>query len=142
MRAHSVLPLVVLAAGALIVAVSIGNQAANVGPVTTDELIKFYEACIDRTILICQSKISRYSSSKSKEIQKAVKMFSDKKGFLMNNKQALINKMLANNIEKKHYKVNYFLDRAFFQDVRQTGYPNSILKAASNNLAQNRNSGP
>ena len=36
----------------------------------------------------------------------------------MNNKQALINQLLANNIEKKTIQINYFPDRTFFQDVR------------------------
>ena len=130
MKASIFLPLVVLVVVGLIVAVFIGNQAANIEPLTTDELIKFYENCIDRTILICQSKIRRHSSSRSKEIRQAVKIFSNKAVFLTNNKQALINEMLANNIETKHYKVNYFLDRAFFQDIRSNRLSGGTLKAA------------
>ena len=72
---------------------------------------KFYEDCINKYISRCHTKASLFKNLKFKNIQKIVSLALQKAAFLSENKDRLINEMIAENIEKKHFKVQLYLDK-------------------------------
>jgi hypothetical protein len=83
----------------------------------TTKLYTFYGAFIDKCILKCESKGSM-RNSKLKHIQQAAAKHCLKAGFLKRHKAQLIEELIANNIGTKHYKINYYLNNRFFNELK------------------------
>ena len=86
---------------------------------TPDEAIQFYRTSIESTILKCEKK-AELRTSRSKNIRQASETFCLKARFLKENKPELIRGMVEKNLALKEYKVNYYLDRQFFKDLKKT----------------------
>ena len=77
------------------------------------ELVKFYNSCIVKEIVKCESKLVLLSASKSKNLQDYAKMKAQKAEFLNAEKKMLVDEMIEMQIEPKHYKVELFLNSRY-----------------------------
>ena len=77
------------------------------------ELAKFFNSCIVKEILKCESKMALLSASKSKNLQDYAKMKAKKAEFLNAEKKMLVDEMIEMQIEPKHYKVELFLNSRY-----------------------------
>ena len=82
------------------------------------ELAKFFNSCIVKEIVKCESKLVLLSASKSKNLQDYAKMKAQKAEFLNAEKKMLVDEMIEMQIEPKHYKVELFLNSQFQQRDR------------------------
>lgn len=82
------------------------------------ELAKYYNSCIVKEIVKCESKLVLLSASKSKNLQDYAKMKAQKAEFLNAEKKMLVKEMIEMQIEPKHYKVELFLNSQFQQRDR------------------------
>jgi len=78
-----------------------------------EQTSKFYEDCINKYISRCHTKAALFKNIKFKNIQKIVSLAMQKAAFLSENKDRLINEMIAENIGKKHYKIQLYLNKRF-----------------------------
>jgi len=76
-------------------------------------LESYYKDCITKKIAKCE-RIAIMINSKSECIQRCAKNNSLKAKFFKNNKDKLVHAMVAQNVEMKPFKVDYFLIKAFF----------------------------
>ena len=74
---------------------------------------KFYEDCITKYISRYHTKAALFKNLKFKNIQKIVSLALQKAAFLSENKDRLINEMIAENIGKKYYKIELYLNKRF-----------------------------
>jgi hypothetical protein len=79
-----------------------------------EELTKFYGACISSEIYKCQAK-TYLSKSRSAKLRCYATKASKKATFLQKNKDMLINEMIKNDIGVKPYKIEYFLNKKFYE---------------------------
>jgi hypothetical protein len=79
-----------------------------------EELAKFYETCISNQIDKCQAKTA-LGKSKSANLRSCAAKESKKAAFLESNKDMLIEEMIKNDIGMKQYKIEYFLNKKFFE---------------------------
>jgi hypothetical protein len=79
-----------------------------------EELTKFYGACISSEICKCQAK-TYLSKSRSAKLRCCATKASKKAAFLQKNKDMLINEMIKNDIGVKPYKIEYFLNKKFYE---------------------------
>ncbi len=77
------------------------------------ERARYYERCIVKEIVKCDSKFFRLSSSKSINLQNYAKMKAQKARFLEAEKEILVKEMIEMQLEPKHYKVELFLNSRF-----------------------------
>ena len=77
------------------------------------ELAKYYESCIVREIVKCDSKLVLLRTSKSKNLHDYVKMEAQKAKFFKAEKEMLIKEMIEMQLKPKHYKVEFFLNNRF-----------------------------
>ncbi len=117
MKKRHYIPIGVCVVMVLMVVASMGSHTEKNEPVSMEGAVEFYESCIERVISNCRYKVKAHNWSSAEELRKAVNLFSAKADFLRRNKQALVKRLVTNNIDKETHKVNYFLDRAFFQEV-------------------------
>jgi hypothetical protein len=80
-----------------------------------EERAKYYESCIVKKIVKCDSKFVLLSSSKSINLQDYAKMEAQKARFLRAEKEVLVKEMTEMQLEPKHYKVELFLNSRFFE---------------------------
>ncbi len=76
-----------------------------------------YEGYIDKAIQHSEFK-STLGSPTSPNLQKNAEVSREKTEFLKNNRDALIRKMEADNVEKKPYKMTHYLNQAFYDSSR------------------------
>ncbi|MGD2015714.1 MAG: hypothetical protein PVH85_08420 [Desulfobacterales bacterium] len=80
-----------------------------------EERIKYYESCIVKEIVKCESKLVLLSSSKSKNLLNYAEMEAQKARFLEDEKEILVKEMSELQLEPKHYKVELFLNSRFLE---------------------------
>ena len=98
----------------IIVIAALMNTLSTAGDYPAlDQSPKFYEDCIDKYISRCQTKAALLKNFKFKNIQKMASLALQKAAFLSENKDRLINEMIAENIGKKHYKVQLYINKRF-----------------------------
>ena len=78
-------------------------------------LSKFYESCIVREIVKCNSKLILLRTSKSKNLQDYANIEAQKARFLEAEKEILVKEMTEMQLEPKHYKVELFLRSRFHE---------------------------
>jgi predicted phage tail protein len=81
-------------------------------------LKKYYEACIAEKIAKCQSKTDM-EKSRSKNLRLDAAMAAEKVRFLSLNMDLLVEQMVEQNVGKKFYKIDFFLNKKFFDDNRR-----------------------
>ena len=104
----------------LIIGASVFMGQLNLAVFSGDhgELAKFFNSCIVKEIVKCESKLVLLSASKSKNLQDYAKMKAQKAEFLNTEKKLLVDEMIEMQIEPKHYKVELFLNSQFQQRDR------------------------
>ena len=108
-KIHSLLMIILLAALLSSFALSQVSLATN--------LDSFYGAYIDKCILKCDSKASM-RDSKLKHIQQVSARYCLKAAFLLRHKAQLIEELIANDIGTKPYKIDYYLNSRFFNELK------------------------
>ena len=78
-----------------------------------EALAKYYESCIVREIVKCDSKLVLLRTSKSKNLQDYAKMEAQKAKFFNAEKEMLVKEMIEMQLKPKHYKVELFLNNRF-----------------------------
>ena len=86
--------------------------AINFSNADSMPLESYYNDYITKKIFKCE-RIALMANSKSKYIQRWAKMRDLQAKFFRNNREKLVNDMVAQNIQMKPYKVDYFLIKAF-----------------------------
>ena len=79
------------------------------------QLIKYYENAISKIIFLCNSK-AQLKESKSVHLQKCAAMEIKKAAFFSENKERLIKEMVKRDIGAKQYKIEYFLNKKFYEN--------------------------
>jgi hypothetical protein len=87
------------------------QQAGNLN------LKSYYAAYIDELVSHCKNKASRHNS-KSENIRQASALYCLKADFFKSHKETLVEEMAAQNIEAKTYKMNYYLNGRFFNELK------------------------
>jgi len=80
-----------------------------------EERVKYYESCIVKEIVKCDSKFVLLSSSRSINLKNYAKMEAQKARFLEAYKEILVKEMTEMQLEPKHYKVELFLNSRFHE---------------------------
>ena len=91
----------------------------NVAPLTAqqdskDQLVKFYEGCIQKKISKCNAK-AELKTSRSVNLQRKAQLSIRQAAFFTSKKDVLINEMIEKGIGQKHYQVEYYLIHRFYQ---------------------------
>jgi hypothetical protein len=80
------------------------------------ESAAFYANCIDKKITCCDCKGGMWNS-RSKNLRHCSRIAILKAIFLSANKEQLIREMEANGVAMKTYKVDYYLNKRFYENV-------------------------
>ena len=78
------------------------------------QIIKYYENFINEKISKCHSK-AQLKESKSVHLQSCAAVNIKKANFLSKNKEMLIKEVVKNAIDAKQYKIEYFLNKKFYE---------------------------
>ena len=87
------------------------QQAGNL------DLKSYYATYIDELVSHCKNKASRHNS-KFETIRQTAALYCLKADFLKSHKDTLVEEMAAQNIETKNYKMNYYLNGRFFNELK------------------------
>lgn len=106
----------------MIFAAFLGNLSAISEDGQNTQMIKYYENMINETISKCHSK-AHLKESKSVHLQSCAAVKLKKANFLIKNKEMLIKEMVKRNIGEKQYKIEYFLNKKFYEysDIANSG---------------------
>ena len=106
----------------MIFAAFLGNLSAISEDGQNTQMIKYYENMINETISKCHSK-AHLKESKSVHLQSCAAVKLKKANFLSKNKEMLIKEMVKRNIGEKQYKIEYFLNKQFYEysDIANSG---------------------
>ena len=83
-----------------------------------EEKAKYYDNCIVKEIIKCDSKFVLLSSSKSMNLQDYANIKAQKARFLEAEKAILVREMIEVQLEPKQYKVEMFLNSRFQEKNR------------------------
>ena len=84
-----------------------------------EDLIKVYENCIVKKIEKCESKADLLYTSRSVTLRQYAELQDKKAQFFYLEKEKLINLMIQNRLEPKHYKMEHFLEEQFYRSVER-----------------------
>ena len=98
----------------MIFAAFLGNLSAISEDGQNTQMIKYYENMINETISKCHSK-AHLKESKSVHLQSCAAVKLKKANFLIKNKEMLIKEMVKSAIDAKQYKIEYFLNKKFYE---------------------------
>ena len=82
-----------------------------------EELAKFYESCIVKTIEKCESRAELLQASGSVTLRQYAELHDKKAEFWDAEKDMLIGLMIQNDLEPKRYKIEYFLEDQFYRSM-------------------------
>ena len=98
----------------IIFAFFLGISAAIGDENNSGQLTDFYDNFLNEKIAQCRSKAELIKSSSS-NIQNWAEIESDKAAFFSKNKDMLIKELIKNDIGRKPYKIEYFLNKKFYE---------------------------
>jgi hypothetical protein len=98
----------------MIFASFLGNLSAISENGQNTQIIKYYENMINETISKCHSK-AQLKESKSVHLQSCASVKLKKANFLSKSKEMLIKEMVKKDIDAKQYKIEYFLNKKFYE---------------------------
>ena len=101
----------------LMVAILMGAVSATAQGTETDQLKKYYKEYISKCISKNQSK-ARLQASKSANLRSCGALSKQKAIFLTNNQNMLVNEMIKNQVGKKPYKIEYYLNKRFHEKIK------------------------
>ena len=79
-----------------------------------DQLVKFYESCILQKVSNCNAK-AVLKTSRSVNLRRKAELSLRQAAFFTSNKDILINEMVEQGIGQKHYQVEYYLNKRFYE---------------------------
>jgi len=100
---------------ALLVIIGTDHVKAQSG--SKGQLVKYYENCILKKIYNCQGK-AVLKTSRSVNLQRKADLAARQVTFLTTNKNILIHEMVEQEIGPKRYKVEYYLNKRFYEMTR------------------------
>lgn len=92
----------------------LGSTPLTAQSESDDQLLKFYESCIQKKISNCNAK-TVLKTSRSTNLQKKADLSIRQVTFYTKNKNMLINEMVDQGIGYKPYKVDYYLNKRFHE---------------------------
>jgi len=92
----------------------LGNLSAISEDGQNTQITKYYENMINETIAKCHSK-AQLKESKSVHLQSCAALKLKKANFLTKNKEMLIKELVKRDIDTKQYKIEYFLNKKFYE---------------------------
>jgi hypothetical protein len=92
----------------------IGVALAAAQSASIDQLLKFYESCITKKISNCGAKTA-LKTSRSVNLRRKADLATRQVTFFSTNKNMLINEMVDQGIGQKQYKVEYYLNKRFYE---------------------------
>ena len=92
----------------------IGAALAAAQSVSKDQLLKYYESCITKKISNCGAKTA-LKTSRSVNLRRKADLATRQVTFFSTNKNMLINEMVDQGIGQKQYKVEYYLNKRFYE---------------------------
>ena len=105
---------IVLLAGLFVMVINAPLKAQSE---SKEDLAKYYESCIVKKIYNCQGK-TVLKTSRSVNLQRKANLATKQVTFLTTNKNMLIDEMVEEGISPKRYKVEYYLNKRFFEMYR------------------------
>ena len=84
---------------------------------SSKDLAKYYESCIVKKIYNCKGK-TVLKTSRSVNLQRKANLATKQVTFLTTNKNILIEEMVEEGISPKRYKVEYYLNKRFYEMYR------------------------
>ena len=84
-----------------------------------EELAKYYESCIVKTIERCESRAELLETSRSLTLRQYAELHDKKAEFFEAEKDMLIDLMIKNRIEPKRYKIEHFLQSQFYKSMEK-----------------------
>ena len=93
----------------------------------TGQATSYYGDCIDQKIVQCERKAD-FIDCKSEPLRKWATMNKLKAEYFKENKKELINEMVAQDLDQKHYKIDYFLNKSFFNNYDRASLEMKISK--------------
>ena len=105
---------IVLLAGLFVMVI---NAPVKAQSESKEDLAKYYESCILKKIDNCRSK-TVLKTSRSANLQRKAQLATKKVKFLKTNKNILIDEMVEQEISPKRYKVEYYLNKRFYEMYR------------------------
>ena len=79
----------------------------------TGQLSSYYSECINQEIAQCKRKAA-FIECESEPLKKWARMNKLKAEYYKRNKKELIKEMVAQDLDQKQYKTDYFLNKSFF----------------------------
>ena len=98
----------------MLVMAIIGAALAAEKSVSKDQLVKYFESCITKKISNCSAKTA-LKTSRSMNLRRKADLATRQVTFFTINKDILINEMVDQGIGQKHYKVEYYLNKRFYE---------------------------
>ena len=94
--------------------VIIGAESVKAQSESKDRLVKYYENCITKKISNCNAK-TILRTSRSVNLQRKADLSLRQVTFFTRNKNILIDEMIEQGIDPKPYKVEYYLNKRFYE---------------------------
>ena len=94
--------------------VIIGTAPAKAQSESKEHLAKYYESCIVKKISNCKGKVV-LKTSRSVNLQRKADLAIKQVTFFTSNKNILIDEMVEQGIGPKGYKVEYYLNKRFYE---------------------------
>ena len=92
----------------------IGSSPLAAQSASKDQLVKYYNSCITKKISNCKAKTS-LKTSRSVNLRRKADLANRQMIFFTSNKNMLINEMVEQGIGQKHYKVEQYLNKRFYE---------------------------
>ena len=93
----------------------------------TGQETSYYGECIDQKIVQCERK-AVFIDCKSEPLRKWARMNKLKAEYFKENKKELIQEMVAQDLDQRQYKTDYFLNKFFFNNYDRASLEVKILK--------------
>ena len=98
----------------LLVMSVIGAALVTAQSASKDQLVRYYESCIMKKIFNCNAK-TVLKTSRSVNLRQKADLATRQVTFFTSNKNMLIKEMVEQEIGQKPYKVEYYLNKRFFE---------------------------
>ena len=91
----------------------IGASLTAAQSASKNQLVQYYESCITKKIYNCKAK-TVLKTSRSVNLRRKANLATRQVTYFTSNKTMLINEMVEQGIGQKPYKVEYYLNKRFF----------------------------
>jgi hypothetical protein len=92
----------------------IGASLTTAQSASKDQMVRYYEICITKKIANCKAK-TVLRTSRSVNLRQKADQSTRQATYFTSNKNKLINEMIEQGVGQKRYKVEYYLNKRFFE---------------------------